>query len=203
MLRLRRDLTRHPRARAAGCSFRGSAATPTTRSPKTGHIDPYRRISCGRGVDQSDRADRRRRQARGRRSRATARASGVSTGRDRGSDQTRTSASSPSRGLRRRAPTSRPAGSMDGGAPCLWARDAVLSHRSAGEAWGLISTRRSAIEMTQAQAAGERAPGIVAHVGRLPGDERTEVDGIPVTSVAADVVRSGGVLDSEAGSSGR
>ena len=60
--------------------------------------------------------------------------------------------------------------------------DAVLSHRSAGQLWGLVP--RSAIrpEVTRPGFVRGR-PGIVVHRSAIPGDERTVVDGIPVTTV--------------------
>ncbi len=60
--------------------------------------------------------------------------------------------------------------------------DAVLSHRSAGQLWGLVPRSRIRPEVTRPGRAGER-PYLVAHRGSLPGDEVGRVRGIPVTSV--------------------
>jgi very-short-patch-repair endonuclease len=59
--------------------------------------------------------------------------------------------------------------------------DAVLSHRSAAQLWGLQRGSSWSTEVTRAK--GWRAPdGVVAHRAELPDDERTVVDGIPVTT---------------------
>ena len=57
----------------------------------------------------------------------------------------------------------------------------VLSHRSAGEALGLLWRRDIDVEVTRARGFRER-PGIRGHRAVLRADEVTEVDGIPVTS---------------------
>jgi hypothetical protein len=59
--------------------------------------------------------------------------------------------------------------------------DAVLSHRSAAALWG-IATFRGAAEITSPRDTRSR-DGIRRHVARLPVDEITVRDGIPVTSV--------------------
>jgi very-short-patch-repair endonuclease len=62
-------------------------------------------------------------------------------------------------------------------------RGAVLSHRSAGQLWGLIPRGNAAPEVTRPRAFRAR-PGIRGHQASLPADEIDEVDGIPVTSVS-------------------
>jgi very-short-patch-repair endonuclease len=59
---------------------------------------------------------------------------------------------------------------------------AVLSHRSAGQLWGLVPRSSIAPEVTRPGRAGKR-PHLVAHRGKLLGDEVERVRGIPVTSV--------------------
>ena len=64
---------------------------------------------------------------------------------------------------------------------------AVLSHRSAARLWGLSPGSSRAIEVTRTR--GWRAPdGVVVHRGAVPADERTEVEGIPVTTVPRTVL---------------
>lgn len=65
--------------------------------------------------------------------------------------------------------------------------DAVLSRRSAAQLWGLQNGSGRSIEVTRAS--GWRAPdGIVVHRAALPDDERTVVDGIPVTTVPRTIL---------------
>jgi very-short-patch-repair endonuclease len=60
---------------------------------------------------------------------------------------------------------------------------AVVSHRSAGRCWGLLrGSDGAAIEVTRPRGHGARA-GIEMHRASLPDDERTTVDGVPVTTV--------------------
>jgi hypothetical protein len=59
---------------------------------------------------------------------------------------------------------------------------AVLSHRSAGQLWGLVPRSAIAPEVTRPGRAGGR-PRLVAHKGTLTADEVVRVRGIPVTSV--------------------
>jgi very-short-patch-repair endonuclease len=59
--------------------------------------------------------------------------------------------------------------------------DAVLSHRSAAALWG-IATFRGAVEITSPRDTRSR-DGVRRHVARLPVDEITVRDGIPITSV--------------------
>lgn len=59
---------------------------------------------------------------------------------------------------------------------------AVLSHRSAGRLWGLLSDRSDAeLEITAARQ--RRLAGVSAHRHALAPTETTVVDGIPVTTV--------------------
>lgn len=65
--------------------------------------------------------------------------------------------------------------------------DAVLSHRSAAQLWGLL--RRSAIEIEVTRSTGWRGqPGLAIHRGSIPSDERMVVDGIPVTTVPRTIL---------------
>lgn len=63
---------------------------------------------------------------------------------------------------------------------------AVLSHRDAAALWALLPSSRTRIEVT---APKRRRPrdAIEIHVARLPADEITVVDGIPVTTVARTI----------------
>jgi very-short-patch-repair endonuclease len=65
--------------------------------------------------------------------------------------------------------------------------EAVLSHRTAAMLWGLIPRSSGEIEVTRPTSA-RRRPWIVLHRSPLPGDERTWVDGIPVTSVSRTIL---------------
>ncbi len=72
--------------------------------------------------------------------------------------------------------------------------DAVLSHRSAGQLWGLYPRSEIAPEVT---APGSRATRrrLVVHRGSLPADEVGRRWGIPVTSVARTMLDLAGMLD--------
>lgn len=59
---------------------------------------------------------------------------------------------------------------------------AVLSHRSAGRCWGLLRGADGAAVDVSRPGHGGRV-GIRMHEVRLPVDERTIVDGVPVTTV--------------------
>jgi very-short-patch-repair endonuclease len=59
---------------------------------------------------------------------------------------------------------------------------AVLSHRSAAAHWGILRTARSAIEVTVPRRLRSRT-GLEFHWARLPADEITVHDGIPITTV--------------------
>jgi very-short-patch-repair endonuclease/predicted transcriptional regulator of viral defense system len=61
--------------------------------------------------------------------------------------------------------------------------DAVLSHRSAAQLWGLLGGSRGPTELTCPRALHSR-PSIRLHRALLPADETTILDGIPVTEVA-------------------
>jgi Protein of unknown function (DUF559) len=71
--------------------------------------------------------------------------------------------------------------------------DAVLSHRSAGQLWGLYPRSRIAPEVT---APGSKLGkgGIVIHRGVFPVDEVVRVQGIPVTSVPRTMFDLAGML---------
>jgi hypothetical protein len=58
---------------------------------------------------------------------------------------------------------------------------AVLSHRSAGQLWGLLSRSPHLPEVTRPRSNRPRR-GLIVHRASLPRDEVVEVDGIPVTS---------------------
>jgi very-short-patch-repair endonuclease len=61
-------------------------------------------------------------------------------------------------------------------------RDAVLSHRSAGALWGIQPSQRWPVDVTTRRKLQSR-PGIHFHRSRLPPDEVTVHEGIPVTGV--------------------
>jgi very-short-patch-repair endonuclease len=71
--------------------------------------------------------------------------------------------------------------------------DSVLSHRAAAQLWDLLEWTRPALEVTRPRNF-RRRPGIAAHRSTLPGDERTSVDGIPVTSVPRTILDLAAVL---------
>jgi very-short-patch-repair endonuclease len=60
--------------------------------------------------------------------------------------------------------------------------DAALSHRSAGQLWGLVPRSRIRPEVTRPRHAAGRSH-LVVHQAMLPRDEVRRVRGIPVTSV--------------------
>lgn len=64
---------------------------------------------------------------------------------------------------------------------------AVVSHRSAGELWGIVPRSSGAIEVTRPTTA-RRRDRILAHQSSLPDDERTVVEGIPVTTVPRTIL---------------
>lgn len=64
--------------------------------------------------------------------------------------------------------------------------DAVLSHRSAAALWGLIRGISGPIHLTVSSK--RRRPGILLHRSSVPDDERTEVEGIPVTTVPRTIL---------------
>jgi hypothetical protein len=64
---------------------------------------------------------------------------------------------------------------------------AVLSHRSAAELWGLIGGFTAPIHLTAPSGRRQR-DDLRFHRPRCPDDERTEVDGIPVTTVPRTIL---------------
>lgn len=65
--------------------------------------------------------------------------------------------------------------------------EALLSHRSAARLWRLIPGARSAAEVTRPGKCRPRV-GFVVHRSHVPEDERTIVDGIPVTTVPRTIL---------------
>ncbi len=61
-------------------------------------------------------------------------------------------------------------------------REAVLSHRSAGELWKLTPPSSSQVDITSPPGRRARRAGIVCHEAVLAVDEVTVEDGIPVTT---------------------
>ena len=59
---------------------------------------------------------------------------------------------------------------------------AVLSHRSAARAWGVIAPATEWVEVICPLGRIVRRRGIVSHESEVADDERTVIDGIPVTS---------------------
>jgi very-short-patch-repair endonuclease len=70
--------------------------------------------------------------------------------------------------------------------------DAVLSHRSAGQLWGLVPRSSIASEVTRP--GHVRRPHLVAHQATLRRDEVVRVRGIPVTSVPRTMFDLAGML---------
>ncbi len=70
---------------------------------------------------------------------------------------------------------------------------AVLSHRSAGQLWGLYPRSRIAPEVT-CSGSKRTKRGIVVHRGSVSGDEMVRVRGIPVTSVPRTMFDLAGLL---------
>jgi hypothetical protein len=71
--------------------------------------------------------------------------------------------------------------------------NAVLSHRSAGQLWGIYPRSRIATEVT-VPGSKKTKRGIVAHRGSLMADEVVRVRGIPVTSVPRTMFDLAGML---------
>jgi very-short-patch-repair endonuclease len=65
--------------------------------------------------------------------------------------------------------------------------DAVLSHRSAAQLWGLMSRSGHRAEVTRRTYLRPH-PLICSHRSVLPDDERTVVDGIPVTTTPRTIL---------------
>jgi very-short-patch-repair endonuclease len=63
----------------------------------------------------------------------------------------------------------------------------VLSHRSAGQLWGIVPRSNAWPEVTRPRRFRAR-PGLVAHRGQVPEDETTVVGGIPVTGLSRTVL---------------
>jgi len=72
--------------------------------------------------------------------------------------------------------------------------DAVLSHRSAGETWGLCSYAGARAEVTAPRTLRARAR-LLPHRAVLLPDERTVIDGLPITTVARTLLDLAMVLD--------
>jgi very-short-patch-repair endonuclease len=75
--------------------------------------------------------------------------------------------------------------------------DAVLSHRSAAALWGIRNPSDRAIEVTIRAKSSSRG-GIQRHFARLPVDEVTVRDGIPVTTVPRTIFDLAAVLPAAA-----
>jgi very-short-patch-repair endonuclease len=71
---------------------------------------------------------------------------------------------------------------------------AVLSHRTAGQLWGILPRSSGALEVTRPKRS-DRRPGIVCHRSAIPADERDLVDGIPVTSIHRTQLDLAGMLN--------
>ena len=71
--------------------------------------------------------------------------------------------------------------------------EAVLSHRSAGQLWGIFPKSSIAPEVTR-PTAGRARSGTVLHRSALPADEKTICEGIPVTTVPRTLVDLAGIL---------
>jgi very-short-patch-repair endonuclease len=65
--------------------------------------------------------------------------------------------------------------------------EAVLSYRTAGQLWGLAPRSGHCLEVTR-PTCFRSLRGICGHRSVLPGDERTVVDGIPVTTVPRTIL---------------
>lgn len=70
------------------------------------------------------------------------------------------------------------------GAVLACGNDAILSHRSAAAAWGLVRRNTAPVDVTCARSRDSRA-GIRTHEGRIAPEERTSLPGeIPISTVA-------------------
>jgi hypothetical protein len=68
-------------------------------------------------------------------------------------------------------------------------RGALLSHRSAADAWGLRRSASARIDVLVPAAGRKAPPGVRVHTTRsLHPDDIAELDGIPITSVARTIV---------------
>lgn len=70
---------------------------------------------------------------------------------------------------------------------------AALSHRSAGQLWGLLPRSPHLPEVTRPRSNRHRS-GLVVHRSALPDDEVTVVNGIPVTSPFRTIFDLAGTL---------
>jgi very-short-patch-repair endonuclease len=76
---------------------------------------------------------------------------------------------------------------------------AVLSHRSAAALWGFLGAASPRIDVTTPRRGGRAVPRIRRHrVRRLPPEDTTKVDGIPVTTVARTLFDLAEALDRSA-----
>jgi very-short-patch-repair endonuclease/predicted transcriptional regulator of viral defense system len=73
---------------------------------------------------------------------------------------------------------------------------ATLSHHSAAALWGLSPNRPGLIEVSAGR--GRSRPGIRVHEGGIHRDERTVVNGIPVTTVARTLFDLAEITDERA-----
>jgi very-short-patch-repair endonuclease len=72
---------------------------------------------------------------------------------------------------------------------------ALLSHRSAARRHGLLNSSGHGVDVTAGRGCKPK-PGITVHTARsIHPDDRAEIDGIPVTSVARTIVDLAGQLD--------
>jgi hypothetical protein len=70
-------------------------------------------------------------------------------------------------------------------AALAYSPDGVLSHRSAGVAWGLLRSNAATIDVTVGLGGRSARPGVRLHRTRsLPADEVTTLDGLPITTPA-------------------
>jgi hypothetical protein len=75
---------------------------------------------------------------------------------------------------------------------------ALLSHRDAAMLWNLRQTDRTAIDVTVAGARRRRRSRIAVHsTAEIHADDRAEVDGIPVTSIARTLLDLAEVVPAE------
>jgi very-short-patch-repair endonuclease len=74
---------------------------------------------------------------------------------------------------------------------------AVLSHRSAGSLWGMLRSARAVTDVTNVRRHRSRA-GVQLHRSRLPSDEVTSVEGIPITSPPRTLLDLAAMLDAPA-----
>jgi very-short-patch-repair endonuclease len=70
----------------------------------------------------------------------------------------------------------------------------VLSHRSAGQLWGLLAIEGGPVEITRPGGPRTRHPGLSAHESELAADEVESADGIPVTAPSRTLFDLAGVL---------